>query len=202
MSRSRKLRYGSSMSIPSAVRATVLERFKQMNSRYRDVVMCASAIGLRFDLTVLLTATAYCDQDVRAGIDLACNLGLVVANEDTLDGYAFRHALMRDIIYAELLMVRMRPLHRRIVRGLERTYASGGASLSELAYHAWASGNPRKSLRYNERAGDEAISLRAGGDARVYFTRARNLLDVDSTAYRRLTGKLYAITEAEPPDPG
>jgi predicted ATPase len=164
--------------------------------------MCACAIGLRFDLPVLLATAAHREEDVRAGIDLACGLGLVVADEGALECYAFRHALTRDIIYAELLAVRMRPLHRRIVRALERTYAPGDASLSELAYHAWASGNPRKSLRYNERAGDEAVSLRAGQDARVYFIRARNLLDVDSTAYRRLTGKLRAITEAEPPDPG
>jgi predicted ATPase len=162
--------------------------------------MCACAIGPRFDLPVLLATAAYGEEDVRAGIDLACSLGLVVANEGALDCYAFRHALTRDIIYAELLAVRMRPLHRRIVRALERTY--GEASLSELAYHAWASGNPRKSLHYNERAGDEAMALRAGRDARVYFIRARNLLAVDSTAYRRLTRKLCAITEAEPPDPG
>jgi predicted ATPase len=173
-----------------------------MDSRYRNVVMCAAAIGLRFDLRVLLAAAAYGEEDVRAGIDFARGLGLVVAHESALDCYAFRHALTRDIIYSELLAVRMRPLHRRIVRALERAYASGGASLSELAYHAWASGSPRKSLRYNERAGDEAMSLRAGRDARVYFIRARTLLDVDSTAYRRLTGKLGAITEADPPDPG
>ncbi len=202
MSRSPKLRYRSSMVIPTAVRAIVLDRFRQMDSRHRDVVMCAAAIGLRFDLHVLLAAAAYGEEDVRAGIDLARSLELVVAREGALDCYAFRHALTRDIIYAELLAVRMRPLHRRIVRALERTYAPGDASLSELAYHAWASGNPRKSLRYNERAGDEAISLRAGRDARVYFIRARNLLGVDSTAYRRLTRKLCAITEAEPPDPG
>jgi len=202
MSRSPKVRYRSGMVIPAAVQATVLDRFRQMDSRYRDVVMCASAIGLRFDLPVLLVAAAYGEEEVRTGIDLACRLGLIVANECAPDRYAFRHALTRDIIYAELLAVRMRPLHGRIVRALERTYAPGGASLSELAYHAWASGNPRKSLLYNERAGDEAMALRAGRDARVYFIRARNLLDVDSTAYRRLTGKLCAITEAEPPDPG
>jgi predicted ATPase len=200
MSRSLKLRYRSSMVIPTAVRATVLDRFRQMDFQYRDVVMCASAIGLRFDLPVLLATAAHREEDVRAGIDLGCSLGLIVANEGALDCYAFRHALTREIIYAELLAVRMRPLHRRIVRALERRY--GDALLSELAYHAWASGDPRKSLRYNERAGDEAMSLRAGRDARVYLIRARDLLDVDSTAYRRLTGKLCAITEAEPPDPG
>ena len=110
---------------------------------------------------------------MRAAPERACSLQLVL--ESGADLYSFRHALTRDIIYAEFLEARTRPLHRRIAKVLEKS---------------------RRSQLYNELAGDKAASLHAPDDARRYYTRARSPTEIDSAAHSRLTEKLRAIGEA------
>jgi adenylate cyclase len=182
------------MTIPSAVRATVLGRLRQMTARERDVLNCAAVIGPRFDLPVLAAAVTHSQDEVRANIQAACRLDLVVA-EATHERYAFRHALTREIIYAEALAARMRPMHRRIVRALEGIDSPSEASLPQLAYHALAARDPRRALRYYERLGDAAAVLDAPQDAATCFARARSLLHVESPDYVRLTEKLRAVAE-------
>ncbi|MEO7039547.1 MAG: hypothetical protein ABI186_05905 [Candidatus Elarobacter sp.] len=164
-----------------------------MNTIERAVVMRASVIGARFDLGVLVATVTCAEARVRAALERACSLQLIVADEPGCGRYSFRHALTRDIIYAELLSGRVRPLHRRIARALERTVAPGDASLEDLAYHFWAGGDARRALRYNELAGDHAAAVHARDDARTYYARAQSLIEIESHAYARLAKKLRAI---------
>jgi DNA-binding NarL/FixJ family response regulator len=53
-----------------------------------------------------------------------------------------------------------RALHAQILAMLERA-ADADEHVQELAYHAWESGDPVKTALYNERAGEEALALRA-----------------------------------------
>ncbi len=155
--------------------------------------MCASVIGRRFDVA-LLTATGSCTEaQVRVALERACTLQLIVADELDGERYSFRHALTRDVIYAELITGRTRPLHRRIVRALERIAAPADIPLDELAYHSWAAGDVRRAVRYNELAGDRAAAVYATDDAETYYSRARGVIAVESHAYARLTIKLRAV---------
>jgi predicted ATPase len=156
--------------------------------------MRASVIGRRFDLCVLLATSTCSEVQVRAALERACSLQLIVVDEPSCGRYSFRHALTRDIIYAEFLTVRVRPLHRRIARALECTVPPGVVTLENLAYHSWAAGDARRALLYNELAGDNAAAVHAHDDARKYYTRARSLIDVDSLVYARLTEKLRAMS--------
>jgi predicted ATPase len=75
--------------------------------------------------------------------------------------------------------------------------SSGDAPLDDLAYHAWAAGDVRRGVRYNELAGDRAAAVHARDDARTYYARARGLLPVESDAYARLAEKLRTVGPAE-----
>jgi len=153
--------------------------------------MRASIIGRDFDLDVLAAASMRPEEPVRLALRAACKLQLLI--ERGSRRYSFRHALTRDIIYVEFLETRTRPLHRRITRVLERLQRARDISLEELAYHAWAGGDVRRALRYNEIAGDNAAAVHASTDAQRYYARARSLIETDSVAYRRLTEKLDAV---------
>jgi predicted ATPase len=168
-----------------------------MDRAQRSVVMCASVIGHRFDVALLVAAVACTEEEVRLALDRACTLGLIVTDQPGQQQYSFRHALTRDVIYAELITARTRQLHRRIARALERITASDAVPIEDLAYHSWAAGDVRRGLRYNELAGDRAAGVHAKDDARTYYGRARGLSQVDSHAYARLTEKLTALGEAE-----
>jgi len=159
--------------------------------------MCASVIGHRFEVTLLMAAVTCTQDQVRAALDRACALELVVPDGPGRHTYSFRHALTRDVIYAELITARTRPLHRRIARALERITASSDAPIDDLAYHFWAAGDVRRGIRYNELAGDRAAGVHAAAEARTYYGRARGMSEIDSHAFARLTAKLSALGPAE-----
>ncbi len=185
------------MVIPDGVRSAVLGRVSALHRAERSVVTCASVIGQRFELAVLLHACARNEPEVRAALDHACALELVVAEDEGCGCFAFRHAMTRDVIYAEAIASQTRRLHGRIARALERLVAAGGEQLDDLAYHAWAAGDAVRGRRYNELAGDRAATLHAREDAHAYYARARGLTSVDSHAFVRLTRKLDAIAASD-----
>ena len=181
------------MAIPDAVRVTVLRRLDRLDRAARTTLMHASAIGYRFDLDILVAVARRPEVRVRSALDGARELQLIVADASARERYAFRHALTRDIVYAEFVNTRVRPLHRRIVGALERAAAQNDVTLSDLAYHAWAAGDPRRGVRYNERAGDDAAAIHARDDARTHYARARSLTSIGSDEYARLSRKLEAV---------
>ena len=183
------------VTIPDAVRATVLGRIRAMDRVERDIVLRASVIGRRFDVRLLAAMSRHPEPRVREALAHARDLQLV-EDEPDADAFVFRHAVTRDVIYEELLHGRVRALHRRIARVLEDDLAGGDAQLNDLAYHAWAAGDVRRGVRYNELAGDRAAEIHAGDDAHAFYTRARALLAIDSDAYARLTLKLAAVAHA------
>jgi predicted ATPase len=180
------------VNIPEAIRASVLRRIGTLHRSQRTIILRASIIGRRFDVSVLATIVRCTDASLQAALKRAAELQLIVP-EEAGDGYIFRHALTRDIIYAELLASRVRPLHRRVGRALEKRRSPDADSIEALGYHFWAAGDGKRSLRYNELGGDKAAALHAREDARVYYARARSLEEVDSVAYARLTQKLAHI---------
>lgn len=192
------MRFRRRVIIPDALRVAVLARIRLMDRTDRDVIMRASVIGRRFAVAVL-AATAACDATrVRNALERACELQLIARDELSRDHFAFRHALTRDIVYAELVAARLRPLHRRVTLALERrSDSTGTVPLEDLAHHSWAAGDLRRALRYNELAGDEANAVHAHADARDYYCRARAASALDSPAYARLTVKLRALDGLE-----
>jgi len=185
-------RYRLRVSIPDAVRATILQRMQRMSDFERVVVMHASVIGRRFEFGVLVETAARPELEVRAAVERACGLDLLVADAEMHDAYAFRHALTRDVIYTELLTLAVRPIHGRIARALERA-PERAARLERLAYHSWAAGDVRRCVKYNELAGDGAAAIAAFDDAKSYYSRARSLVAMDSPAAKRLDRKLVEI---------
>jgi predicted ATPase len=167
-----------------------------MDRAERAVLMRASVIGRRFHLEVL-TETASCPEVlVRTALEHASDLQLIVEEDSAHEVFAFRHALTRDVIYEELTKGRIRPVHRRIARKLERMFLSGDAALDDLAYHAWSAGDVRRGVRYNELAGDRAAAVHAQEEARTYYGRARGLVPIESDADARLAEKLRRLGAA------
>jgi predicted ATPase len=184
-------RYRAAVRIPDEVRETVLRRVHLLRPDARQVVLRASVIGPRFDLAVLCATVNQDEAAIRAALDEACRLQLTIA--DRGDRWSFRHAVTREIMYAEVAGTAVRRLHRRIVRALEQT---GGAEppLHDLAYHAWAAGDARRGVRYNERAGDHAAAMHADDDARTLYTRARGMAPIGSRSFARLSAKLQRLS--------
>jgi DNA-binding CsgD family transcriptional regulator len=162
---------GSPYELPLTVRATVLERLSAVPDDERDVLVHAAVFGRRFEAEILAAVMDRPLDAVGAALRRARDLQLVVDVRDDGAGYAFRHALVREALYSELLDHELGPLHRRFAQRLEAD-GDRGRRLADLAYHWWAARDPLKALEFSERAGDAANDLLAFKDAARHFERA------------------------------
>ena len=90
------------------------------------------------------------------------------------EGYAFRHALIREAVYADLLPGERTRLHARLAELLsdETRLAAVPGSAAELAHHYLASHDIPGAFAASVRAGREAERLAAPAEAHRHFDQA------------------------------
>jgi DNA-binding CsgD family transcriptional regulator/tetratricopeptide (TPR) repeat protein len=100
----------------------------------------------------------------------------VLVVEGSSGGYAFRHALVQEAIYDDLLPVQRPPLHTAYARALAaRIEGEGGAGAGELgrlAYHWYAAHDLGRALLASVRAGHAAEAAFALAEAADHYERA------------------------------
>jgi DNA-binding CsgD family transcriptional regulator len=157
--------------VPRTAVEAVRRRLAALTVPARGVASMAAIAGRRFDFALLQTLT---NLDERALLDLVKELiaaQLVV--EETAERFAFRHALTREAIYAELLARERVALHREVAAALERQHADSlDAVVEALAYHAWESGDWGRAAQYAARAAKHAAALSAPREAVAHLDRA------------------------------
>src|SRR5260370_38209491 len=102
--------------IPRSVQDAVQQRTDQLSESARRVLTLAAIAGRRFDFALLQELTEYDEQHLLQLIRELIAAQLVV--EESAEQLAFRHALTRQAIYADLLVRERKALHRRIAETL------------------------------------------------------------------------------------
>ncbi|MFD6448268.1 ATP-binding protein [Promicromonospora sp. NPDC060204] len=143
--------------LPDSLRDILLLRYWNLSREARSLCRVVAAAGPRvwYDVLddVLADAStgpgqhapqtgAEAEETVREAVEAQV---LVV----TEVGYAFRHALVQEAVYAELLPGERHRLHAAYARALERALvrrAHSVAKLSRIADHWWRAGLPDKAL--------------------------------------------------------
>ena len=175
--------------IPRSVQDAVRQRADRLSAEAKQALTVAAVAGRRFDFT-LLQQVLHCAEDrVLPLMKELIAAQLVV--EESADQFAFRHALIREAIYSELLARERRSGHRTIAEALEVLYASPPereTHLADLAYHFYAAGCWTKALEYMHRAGDKALALYAPSAAIEQLT---NAVDAAQQLHRTPPGKVY-----------
>jgi ATP/maltotriose-dependent transcriptional regulator MalT len=96
------------------------------------------------------------------------------------DGYGFRHALLREVVYDDLLPGERTAMHAGLARALEDRIEAGdaGAHMTAAAAHHWASaGDQPQALGAAVRAALAAERVNAFGEEQALFERALGLWD-------------------------
>jgi DNA-binding CsgD family transcriptional regulator len=157
--------------VPRTAAEAVRRRLATLTVAARALASTAAVAGRRFDFALLQALT---DSDERGLLALVKELiaaQLVV--EESAERFAFRHALTREAIYADLLARERLALHRDVAAALERTHeGQPDAVVEALAYHAWEAGEWERAARYSARAGQHAMSLSAPREAVAHLDRA------------------------------
>jgi ATP/maltotriose-dependent transcriptional regulator MalT len=94
------------------------------------------------------------------------------------ESYAFRHALLREVVYDDLLPGERTERHAALARALEERIEAGerGAHITAQAAHHWvAAGDQARALAAATRAALAAERVNAFGEAQALFERALGL---------------------------
>jgi DNA-binding CsgD family transcriptional regulator len=182
--------------VPRSVLDAVARRLVRLSPPAQRVLTLAAVAGQRFDLTLLRDLTQSEDAELLDRIKELVAAQLVV--EESAERFAFRHALTRQAVSAQLLARERQELHRRIVETIERLWGeSEETHLPDLAYHARAAGLWGKSLAYSRRMADRGRAMHASQAAVEYFgyalEAARHLGLPPPLELHRARGQAYEL---------
>ena len=125
--------------LPRSVQIAVQQRLNQLSAEAREVLTLAAVVGRRFNFNLLQLLTGRDDVTLIQLIKEVIRAQLVV--EESADSFAFRHALTRQAVEADLLARERQALHRAIASAMEQLYAEKlELYLADLAEHYWAAG--------------------------------------------------------------
>jgi DNA-binding CsgD family transcriptional regulator len=184
----------SELHIPRSVQDAVQQRTDRLSAPAQRVLILSAVAGRRFDFALLQQLTKHEEQELLSLLKELIAAQLVV--EESEERFAFRHALTRQAVYADLLVRERKALHRMIAETLERLYAPAfEAHLADLAYHFYEAGAWEKVLAYGQRAGEQVYRLYAPQAAIEQVTRAldaaqRGSIPPPASLYR-LRGQAY-----------
>jgi adenylate cyclase len=174
--------------VPSTLHGLLLARLDRLDAAERRVIQEAAVIGPRFALS-LLKAVSTEPATVDAALDALSGADLVTPGPD----HRFRHGLLQEIVYQNILVARRSELHTRVATALETEGAAGPESLERLETlgHHWALGADKaRGARYLMAAGDWARGMYANADAIQHYQRALDALEhCDAVETERLVAR-------------
>ena len=157
--------------VPDTLGDAVLSRVRHLAANIRDVASAAAVIGRSFDFDLLIVVTGHDPDEVAGALRQLQDAYLVLPGADEVT-FDFRHALIRDTLYADTDLPTRRRLHERVARAaVDRGYR--GAFISVHFEQAQCGGLAHE---YAVAAAGEAASVSAHGEALELYRRAvRNL---------------------------
>jgi DNA-binding NarL/FixJ family response regulator/tetratricopeptide (TPR) repeat protein len=161
----------SNVVLPEALADVLRERIEALSEPARDLLKVASVAGQKVSHELLVAAAGRTEPEVESSLREAIAAQVIVATPGA-DGYRFRHALLQEAIYADLLPGERIRLHGTYARLLDE---SGPAA--ELAHHCLASHDLPGALEALIRAADQAMDVSAPSEALGHLTQAIELWD-------------------------
>jgi DNA-binding CsgD family transcriptional regulator len=170
-------RTGNGPALPSGLAALLMSRVERVSDAAQQVLRAAAVAGRRSGDDLVRAASGLPDAAYDEAVREAVANQLLVP--DGADGYAFRHALLREAVYSDLLPGERTRLHGQLAALL----AGVPGAAAELAHHSLASHDVPGAFAASVRAGDEARRLGAPIEARRHYDQALSLWDrVDDAA--------------------
>lgn len=160
--------------LPDSLRDLMLTRLDRLTDSTRAVVRIASAANTHVDHLVLSTLLGADNQALDESLREAVNAQILVIDASR-EGYAFRHALMREAVHGDLLPGEHARLHARYAAALEARALPEQAG--EIAHHWISAHEADKSFVWSLRAADHSQSVYAWHEELTHLDRALDLWD-------------------------
>jgi DNA-binding CsgD family transcriptional regulator/tetratricopeptide (TPR) repeat protein len=158
--------------LPTDLADLLLVRLDQLDEATRLVVRAAAVAGRRVPHELLVAVVDLDELGLERALRSAVETNVLVPVG--ADGYAFRHALLAEAVYDDLLPGERVRVHGAYVAALLSGDAPGTAA--ELARHARAAHDPTTAARASIQAGDEAMTVAGPDEAARHYEVALELL--------------------------
>ncbi len=172
--------------LPGSLRALINSRLDQLSSTARAVAEIAAVAGPIFSTELVREAGGWSEATVMETLNELLDRRLVhdEGSHHQFD-YAFAHAVIQQVLYADLPADRRKHRHRRIGQVMAELYADRLDELSgELALHFDRGGEADLAAAYYRRSAHWLINLYADTEALAAIERALDLLPADAGADR------------------
>jgi DNA-binding CsgD family transcriptional regulator/tetratricopeptide (TPR) repeat protein len=166
--------------LPATLRDLLRGRVEALSGPATQVLAVVAVAGRQISHRLLAWVAGLDDQALIEALRAAVAHQLLVAAPGE-DGYDVRHALLREVINADLLPGERARLHADLAQALTKQPELAGVppavAAAELASHWDAAGEPANALPASVRAGQAADAAHAFSEAQRWYGRALELWD-------------------------
>jgi predicted ATPase len=169
---------GGAQAIPPTLQQSLMARLDRLGPA-REVAQIGAVIGRGFSYKLLQAVAGMDDAPLEAALEKLCDADIVLV-EGVLpeSDYRFKHALIQDAAYENLLKSRRQALHRRIAETLRDRFADKTAAEPEvLAHHFTQAGLTDAAIEWWGKAGDQALRRSAFQEAIAHLGKAIEIAD-------------------------
>ena len=164
---------GGVQAIPPTLQQSLMARLDRLGPA-REVAQVGSVIGRDFSYALLRAVAGMEDAPLQAALERLAEADiLLVQGLPPESDYRFKHALIQDAAYENLLKSRRQVLHRRVAEILRDNVAASAAAEPELlAHHFTQAGMTEAAIEWWGKAGQRSLERSALVEAVEQFTRA------------------------------
>ena len=184
---------GGIEAIPPTLQQSLMARLDRLGPA-REVAQIGSVIGRDFSYSLLRALAEMEEAPLQSALERLADADvLLVQGLPPEVEYRFKHALIQDAAYENLLKSRRQVLHRRVAEILRDQFAARAAAEPELlAHHFTQAAMPEAAIEWWGKAGQRSLERSALVEAAEQITRALNLIATlpGSPALRREEIKL------------
>lgn len=163
---------GSASAVPVDLADLLLARLDRLDDGGREAVRAAACAGRRVSHALLAAVMGGQDGELDRSLRNAVEQNILARVGE--DSYAFRHALLAEAVYDDLLPGERVRLHAAYTSALLGHRVDGTAA--ELARHALAAHDRVTAVEASVQAGDEAMSVGGPDEAARHYETALGLL--------------------------
>ena len=166
-----------SRGLPVALADVLLTRTEALSASARTVLRLTAVAGRRASHDLLIEAAESTPVHTEEALRESIEAGLLVSDGDT---YAFRHALLQEAVYGDLLPGERVRLHGRfaelLAKGNVAERLGPGVRTAELAHHRLASHDLEGAFEALAEAAEHAESVAAPAEALRHLEQALELV--------------------------
>jgi class 3 adenylate cyclase/predicted ATPase len=186
---------GGIAAIPPTLQQSLMARLDRLGPA-REVAQIGAVIGRGFSYALLRDVAGMEHASLQAALEKLAEADiLLVQGLPPESDYRFKHALIQDAAYENLLKSRRLVLHRRVAEILRDRFADTAAAEPEvLAHHFTQAGLTDAAIEWWGKAGDQALRRSAFQEAISHLGKAIEMADKSAEGAPRAAGPSPALS--------